>query len=174
MLALARGLPRGCGLIYRAFGDTGALDQALKLRDIADIAGLVLLIGADEGLAEASGADGIHLPERDVGQVAALRQAHPDWLISAACHSFKSLPAKSDDLVLFQHALPDLCFISPVFESQSPSAQCQAPLGPKIVAEWTAQADIPLYGLGGINTGTLPGLMGAGLCGFGGIALFMG
>jgi thiamine-phosphate pyrophosphorylase len=61
-LAVIAGLPRGSAVIYRAFGDPDALRIARALRAATRRRGVRLLIGADEGLAQASGADGLHLP----------------------------------------------------------------------------------------------------------------
>ncbi len=61
-LALARRLPPGVGLVYRAFGAAEAFSTAKALSALAKSRGLVLLVGADVALAQACGAAGVHLP----------------------------------------------------------------------------------------------------------------
>src|SRR5258705_12983896 len=62
--AIARTLPRGSAIVYRAFGAPDAAAVGGRLRRIARERGLKLLVGADLGLARRLGADGVHLPER--------------------------------------------------------------------------------------------------------------
>jgi hypothetical protein len=65
---------------------TDAKDRGLRLRAIADARGLILLVGADVELAEAIGADGVHLPERLRDAAPGLRADRPNGLITLAAH----------------------------------------------------------------------------------------
>lgn len=152
VLALARSLPRGAGLVYRAFGAADALAVARSLRAISRSRGLRLLIGADAKLAVRVGADGVHLPERLAHRALALKRAHPSWIVTAAAHSPRSTRVRADALV-----------VSAVFPSRSPSAG--APLGPVRLAILTRGAAAPVYALGGVNHKTARRLLPTGVVG---------
>ncbi|MFM8374937.1 MAG: thiamine phosphate synthase, partial [Phenylobacterium sp.] len=115
-VALALSLPRGTGLVYRAFGAPDRLEIARALAAIARRRGLVLFIGADVGLAVRIGAAGLHLPERLAGRAPRLRRQ--GWLITAAAHSLRAARRPGVDAFI----------LSAVFPSASPSAG--APIGP--------------------------------------------
>ena len=155
--AIVRRLPPGCGVIYRAFGAPDALTTALILRTIATERGLVLLIGADASLAEACGADGLHLPERAMAEAAGLKRRHPSWILTSAAHSLEAAQAAAK-------AGCDAVLASAVFPSRSPSA------GPAMgLTAFTAlvrAAALPVYALGGVNVQTAPELSGSGAQGF--------
>jgi len=150
--ALARSLPRGAALVYRAFGAPDALAVARRLRTVTQSGGVLLLIGADARLAERVGADGVHLPERLAHKAPALRQAHPRWLVTAAAHGPRSTRVGADALV-----------VSAIFPSRSPSAGL--PLGPVRLAILTRGAAAPVYALGGINNKTARRLLPTGVIG---------
>ena len=154
--ALAAGLPHGCGVIYRAFGASDAWETACRLGEIARARGLVLLIGLDAELAEVSGAHGVHLPERALGDATAVRRDRPDWVFTGAAHDAEGLAAgKAAGL--------DAMLLSPVFPSHSPSAG--EALGPKRFSDLAKGAGLPVYALGGVNAETAPSLVGSGAAG---------
>ena len=155
--AIAATLPAGGGVIFRAFGAPDAAARAGRLRKIATARGLLLLIGADAALAEACGADGVHLPERAIGAAGALRATHPDWTITAAAHSLEAAHAA------FQAGC-DAILASTVFASGSASAG--EPMGADGFAAFVAAAPLPVYALGGVNVRTAPALVGSGAAGF--------
>lgn len=156
-LALAARLPQGAGLVYRAFGAPDAGAVARGLAAIARRRRLVLLIGADEALAAACGAHGVHLPERSLARAPRLRARWPHALITGAAHGGMALQrARAFGL--------DAALVSTVFPSRSPSAG--APLGPLRLARGVREADrLPVYALGGVNGRTLPHLIGTGVAG---------
>lgn len=154
--AVALRLPRGAGVIYRAFGASDAMTTAQSLAAIARRRGLILLIGADEALARAVGADGMHLPERLVGRARALRRRHPCWLITGAAHSSVAL-RRADRAGL------DAALVSVVFASRSASAG--EPMGPVRLAGMVRRATTPVIALGGVNNKTAPRLLATGAVG---------
>ena len=162
-LAVAARLPRGAGVIYRAFGAAHALETALALRRLAERQGLVLLIGADAGLAARAGAHGVHLPERDLRRALRLRQLWPDWLITGAAHNARALHAAG-------RAGLDAALVSPVFPSNSPSAKTA--LTPIRFAKLATQAPLPVYALGGVSAATAPRLIGTGAAGLAAVEAF--
>lgn len=160
----ARRLPRGAALIYRHFGAPEREDVAGILRQICFEKQLQFLVGQDVSLAVSVGADGVHLPERDLKTAAELRRRYPDWIISAATHSLEALRAASVTSL-------DAAIVSPVFESQSPSAG--ASLTIETFSTWVRQVELPVFALGGIdhvNAHLLKGSGGAGLAGISGFA----
>lgn len=155
--AVAAALPARSGVIYRAFGADDALPRARRLRAIAAERGLILLIGADESLAEACGADGVHLPEAMVAKAGTLRAAHPTWILTAAAHSLTAATRAAA-------AGCDAALVSTVFVSNSPSAG--APIGAEAFASLVRAAPLPVYALGGVNAQTARRLTASGAQGF--------
>jgi thiamine-phosphate pyrophosphorylase len=154
--AIAEQLPAGAGVVFRAFGAADAVERGARLAAIARARGLTLLAGADEVLALACGADGLHLPERAIADLPALRARHPGWLITAAAHSAEALAAAA-------RAGADAALLSPVFPSASPSAG--PPLGEARFADLVRGAGLPVYALGGVDTTTAPRLLASGAVG---------
>jgi thiamine-phosphate pyrophosphorylase len=154
--SVARTLPRGAAIVFRPFGAPDALARGLRLKAIARQRGLKLLIGADDKLATAVGADGVHLPERLAQQASRVRSAHPCWIVTVAAHSTRAarrgLGAGADAVV-----------VSTAFASKSPSAG--RPLGPIRLAQMVRASGGPIYALGGISNITAGRLRGLGLAG---------
>ena len=156
----AERLPAGAGVVYRHFGATDALETALRLRDVTARRDLRLLIGLDAGLADAVGADGVHLPERALDQAAGLAKAQPHWLLTGAAHGAAALV----------HTVPlDAVVISPVFAAGGVSSLTSA-LGLPAFIALVHVAPVPVYALGGINTQTARSLVGSGACGLAGVS----
>jgi thiamine-phosphate pyrophosphorylase len=153
--ALALSLPRGAGLVYRAFGAVEAESVARRLKTIARRRGLLLLIGADAALALKIGADGVHLPERLAGQGAGLRRK--GLLVTAAAHSPRAARVPGVDAVV----------VSAVFPSNSPSAG--KPIGPARLAAIARATPRPVYALGGVTNETARRLLSTGVMGLAGI-----
>ncbi len=156
--AILATLPPDVGVIYRPFGAANAVEQGRRLATIARRRGLTLLAGADADLAEAIGAQGVHLPERLAHQLPALRAAHPGWILTAAAHGPGGLVAA------------DALLVSPVFPSNSPSAG--APLGVEAFTDLVAAAPAPVYALGGVTAATAARLEFSGAAGLAGIEAF--
>ena len=160
LAALAASLPRGAGLVYRAFGAADRLDIAWKLRRITWRRGVALIIGADIALARSVHADGIHLPERNAGQTRRLRGFA---LLTVAAHSSRALrrglALRADAVVL-----------SPVLASDSPSAG--APLGVLRTAGLVRGAKGAVYGLGGIDGKSAARVAATGVAGLAGVGMF--
>ena len=153
---LAR-LPRGAGVVYRAFGAADAVARGRRLARLARRRGLTLLAGADAGLAAAIGADGVHLPERAAASAVGLKRARPRWIVTAAAHSARAIAGA-------RRAGADAVFVSPVFASASPSAS--RPLGALRFAQLTRGARLPVYALGGIDARTARRIARSSLAGY--------
>ncbi len=163
---IAEHLPAGCGVIYRSFGEGHAPDRARLLRRIADDRGLVLLIGEDDALAEAIGANGVHLREHSLDRAGTVAANHPDWIVTAATHSADAVERAQ------QQAGLSAVFVSPVFASSSPSAEDVVPLGVKGAKALAGTSSLPVYALGGITCDTVEQLRGCGLAGVAAVDAF--
>ena len=155
-VAVAETLPAGAAVIYRSFGATDALEVGRGLRAATTRRGGLYLVGADETLAEAVGADGLHLPERMLAQGSELRARRPGWVLTGAAHSAAAL-AQADRAGL------DAVLVSSVFPSGSPSAG--APLGVEGFAALLRTVRTPVIALGGVNRETAHLLVGSGAAG---------
>ena len=153
-LAIAERLPEGAAVIHRTFGAPDAAETARALREITRRRGCLLLIGADEAVAAAVGADGLHLPERMLREAAGLRERQPDWVLTGAAHSAEALAAAAG---------LDAVLVSSVFPSRSPSAGPS--LGVGRLAELVRLTDVPVIALGGVNAETARLLAGSGAAG---------
>jgi thiamine-phosphate pyrophosphorylase len=161
--AIARRLPRGAGVVFRAFGSPDAGPRAKALAAITRDRGVVLLVGADEGLAVSTGAQGLHLPERLAARLPRLRARHPRRLITAAAHSplaIRKAARLGADAVLF----------SAIFESRSPSAG--RPIGPVRLAAIARAAPVPVYALGGVDVKNARRLVASGVVGIAAVDAF--
>ena len=154
----AERLPTGSAVVYRAFGAPEAEVVARRLRWVTAERGVRLLIGLDATLAEAVGADGVHLPERAAGSAAALRLAHPDWLLTAARHGGGADASEGLDALV----------VSPVFQAGGASAATPA-LGVARFTDIVRASHLPVYALGGIDADTVASLRDSGACGFAGV-----
>lgn len=151
--AIARRLPKGSAIVYRAFGSPAAEIRARRLLNIAKAQGLILLIGQDVGLARKVGAHGVHLPERLAHLALPLKRAQPRWLVTSAAHS----PAAA------RRAGADAVVLSVAFASNSASAG--RAMGPIRLAARVRLAGRPAYGLGGVSNTTAGRLLDVGLIG---------
>ena len=154
---VAARMPAGSGVVYRGFGRAEASEEARRLREVTTARGMVLLIGQDDGLAEAVEADGVHLAERDRGRAVDLRRRHPGWILTGALHDPEARPGDADRAL-------DALVLSPVFRAGGASA-ARAPLGLEGLSGRVARLGRPVYGLGGITGESARALSGSGLCG---------
>lgn len=150
-------LPAGAGVVYRHFGAADAAETAARLRAVTRNAGVRLLIGLDAALAETIGADGVHLPERALDRAAAVKAAHPNWIVTGAVHGAVEGVEALDAVVL-----------SPVFAAGGASSG-KPQLGTDAFAALAARLDRPAYALGGLNAENAASLIGCGACGIAGV-----
>lgn len=161
--AVAERLPAGAGVVYRAFGAADAIARGRRLRAIAAERSLLLLVGADPGLAEAIDADGLHMPERLAAGIPNLSARR--WLITAAAHDLEAVRAA-------ERFGADAVVVSPIFPSNSPSAG--RPLGVEGLMAMVAATALPVYALGGITAGTVADLAGSGAAGIAAVEALAG
>lgn len=127
-------------VIVRARTAAARAALAAALEDAAITRGLRLLIADDPGLA--AQAQGLHLPEKRLGEAAHWRARYPHWIITAAVHSLKALVrAQTLDI--------DALLLSPVFATTSHAGA--EPLTPVRAASIAAASRLPVYALGGVT-----------------------
>jgi len=165
VVGAARALPEGSTIIYRHFGNNDKVVTAQALRQIAFARNLQFLIGQDVELAVQVGADGVHLPEHELGRGAELRQKYPDWLMTGAAHS-------SDAVKISANNKLDAAILSPVFASDSKSAG--KPMGVSTFADIAAKANVPVIALGGVSCENVEKLYDSGAAGIAGVSMFSG
>jgi len=160
---IARRLPDGAAVVFRAFGAPDAAERGARLAAIARAGGLKLLIGADDALAQRLGADGVHLPERLAHRARRLKATHPGWIVTAAAHS-----AAAARRALACGA--DAAVVSAVFPSHSASAGLA--MGPIRLAILVRRVRGPVYALGGVTHEKARLLKDAGLMGLAAVDAF--
>ena len=159
-VAVAKRAPRGTAVVYRHFGAEDRARVARRLRDVCRSRGLVLLIGGDAELADACGADGVHWPERLMPS----ERGGAFRLVTAAAHDAKA--------VARAHAAGlDACVLSPIFPSNSASAQSK--LGLFSASQIARGAAMPVIALGGVNADNATRLIGRGFAGVAAVDAFL-
>lgn len=140
-LPVVGNLPRGWGVILRHFGMGDQIALAEPLSKLCRRRGLILLIANDPELAIQVRADGVHWPERSLGK--ARRWVGRFEITTGAAHSRSSVRKA-------ERSGCDAALLSTVFASKSPSAS--KPLGPVKFRALSRSANLPVYGLGGVNS----------------------
>jgi 8-oxo-dGTP diphosphatase len=153
LLALARALEAGLRLVQLR---EPALDGARRAAfvhaavDLCHQYGARVLVNGDTGLAQAAGADGVHLPARDLAAL----ERRPDFpLVAASCHSAAELDRAA--------ALGcDFAVVGPVRPTAShPGA---AGIGWDALAAMLAVPPLPTFALGGLARTDLDAAQRAG------------
>lgn len=166
-VAAARAMPTAWGLIFRHYGVDDRHALARQTVNVCKSRGLVCLIGGDWRLAEAVGADGVHLPEAMTKCALAPLQL---WrqrgkLMTMSAHGRYGL----------LHAMrldADGVLLSPV--ERTASHPDQPTLGSLRFAAWTRLSGCPVIALGGITLSQQNRLSALGAAGIAGIGLLKG
>ncbi|MEX2451202.1 MAG: thiamine phosphate synthase [Rhodospirillales bacterium] len=164
-LAVIPTLPRGGAVLLRHYASPVRTELAHALAPVCRRHGIRLLIAGDARLAEAVGADGLHLPEAMLW-----RGPHrwrcwctPRRIVTAAAHSPAALRAAARLGV-------DAALLSPVFAT--PSHPHAPALGVARLARWVYASPVPVYALGGIDACNVRRLTGCKIIGIAGIGGF--
>ena len=145
-VSVARCLPRGSLVILRSRNSTRRSFLAQEIMNFVPSRGIRLSIAGDPEMAARTGADGVHFPEKRIGEAAHWRAFHPQWLITCAAHSLAACARAR-----VAHA--DAAFLAPVFATQShPGSVSLGPLRARAIARL---APLPVYALGGIDARTV-------------------
>ncbi len=144
--AVIRALPRVQGttgaVIFRHYDAPERPRMAETMIKTTQELGHLFIVAGDPLLAAKIGADGIHLPERQMGQLAELRVQYPQLIISAACHSREALLQSEGDGA-------DCALLSPLFPTAS--HEDVEVLGIERFSDMIKGVEIPVIALGGIT-----------------------
>jgi 8-oxo-dGTP diphosphatase len=168
---LEAALDRGIELVQLRAADLPADALARLAREAVPICrarGARLLINGDPGatiaLARAAGAQGVHVPSRHLGRLAACGRP-PGMLIGASVHDAFELRAACERGA-------DFAVLGPL--RSTPSHAGVEPLGWTRFAALARGAGLPVYALGGVGPADLPDAWRAGAQGVAGIRAFWG
>jgi thiamine-phosphate pyrophosphorylase len=152
-------LPSGTAVIYRDYDDPRRSGVAKVLADLCRRRDLIFFVGGDAKLAADSGAAGLHLPGRMLGE----EVEGGGLLLTAACHSAR-------DLDRARTIGASAAFLSPAFATAShPGAP---PLGVDRFKRLAAASPIAVLALGGVDEANAFHLAGPTTAGFGAIGAF--
>ncbi|GGO82494.1 hypothetical protein GCM10011348_24020 [Marinobacterium nitratireducens] len=143
--ALAQGV-RWVMLRAPELSDGAFADLYRVLRPLCDDAGAVLAVNCDPGLANALGAEALHLNGERLAGFGS-REAFGGRWIGASCHDTAQLE-RAAALGL------DFATLSPVADTASHPGV--APLGWAAFGELVAEATLPVYALGGMTENDIP------------------
>ena len=153
---VVRLLPQGSAVIFRNYDAPDRQRRARRLAALCAARSILFYVAGDSELARRLGADGVHLPSRNLDR----RLCTDGLLVSAACHTAEEIKAAEK---LGAHSI----FLSPVFPTKShPGAEY---LGREDFARLASAASIPVIALGGVNAGNAERLLGTGAAGIGAI-----
>jgi len=158
-LAAARALPRGSMVIVRSRRRDTRRVLAFSILKIACARGLTVLIAGDPQLADACGADGIHLPESQASAASHWRAVRPHFLITVSAHSLRAVSSASP---------ADAVLLSSIFPTASHPDR--VPLTPARAAFIAARSSRPVYALGGVDARNASRVRGANFVGIAAIS----
>jgi len=139
-LATVQRLPKGWGVLYRHFGGTDSMTSGRELANCARQRGLFFSVSSDISLARKLGADGIHIPNSRLPNTR--RSSLGDFVITTSVHS----PSELRRAIRFG---VNSLFVSPIFESLSPSAGKS--LNIFGLRGYIQKTNVDIFGLGGIS-----------------------
>ena len=121
----------------------------------------IFLINDRVDIAVASGANGVHLPEKSI-PVEVVKHKFPDLIVGKSCHSLEGA-------LKAQEKGADYITFSPIFSSPGKGN----PVGIEKLKEVVDRVSIPVYALGGINESNIKEVLETGVFGVAGIRLFI-
>jgi thiamine-phosphate pyrophosphorylase len=128
-------------------------DLALEFRKQTRSCNALLIINDHVDVAQAAGADGVHLGQEDL-PVEAARKIAPGLIIGASSHSLKeALKAEKDGA--------DYVNIGPIFPTRT-KADAQRFLGLEAIAEIGSKLTVPFTTMGGITPDNIHSVLKAG------------
>ncbi len=115
--------------------------------------GAIFIVNDDPVAAVESGADGVHIGQDDLGVEAARRIVGAGLIVGKSTHSPEQALAASREAV-------DYLGFGPMFST--PTKPDYKAIGPDQIARITGAFDVPFFAIGGIDLGTLPGVLATG------------
>jgi thiamine-phosphate pyrophosphorylase len=140
-----------------------ALSQ--ELRTITKEFGARLFINDHVDVAIAVKADGVHLGHQSMPAKAARKIVGNDMLIGVSTHNLEEAKDAEDEGA-------DFITIGPIFDTPSKS-KFGSPVGLSVLKELKNELNIPFYALGGVKSGNIAQVIGAGATGVAMISAIM-
>ena len=162
--SVAMTMPKSWGLVFRHYDHPDRRSLARKTAALCRARGVLCLVAGDWRLADAVGADGVHLPEAllHIGTLAPLKLwSRRGKFVTAAAHGPSGL-RRAAALNL------DAALLSPV--AATASHPDRRPLGVLKFSALVRARTLPVYALGGMTFAhgrTVAALGGAGIAGIG-------
>jgi thiamine-phosphate pyrophosphorylase len=128
-------------------------DNSKSLREMTARHNAVLIINDHADIAEAAGADGVHLGQEDLPLKEARRVMGQGKIIGISTHSLEEAVAAS-------YAGADYIGFGPVFETNTKEAG--RPKGLSMLTAVRRRVGVPVVAIGGINAGNGAGVFEAG------------
>jgi 8-oxo-dGTP diphosphatase len=148
LITMLQGISPKCRLLQLRLPGVDANEYSAIAREVlvrCSEEGCAVMLTSNSQEVERLGAAGLHINSHRLMQLKQRPIVRGFWL-SASCHNSKEL-AKAEDIGV------DFVLLSPVQPTQShPSA---SPLGWARFAQWVEGVNIPVFALGGVNTGDL-------------------
>jgi thiamine-phosphate pyrophosphorylase len=162
--ALISRLPKKSALIVRHFSRREKEEIILKIKSLCQKHKVMLLVSDDFYLAIRHRLDGVHFSEKSIKKIASCGkfiQPKPGFLTTAACHSQTAIKQAERTGI-------DAVLLSPLFTTQShPGGRKLNHYQRNLIF---SNANIQIYGLGGITAQTARSLQNSPLVGFAGIS----
>lgn len=156
-------LPRNSMVIIRDYDIENREEYARNIAKECRKCNIPFLVAGDYNLARILKANGIHLPEYCGHKSFQIRKKQPQWIITTAAHSEKTIRRLS-------HYPIDAATLSPVLPTDSHVGK--KPLGILSFRKICNKHPVKIYALGGINHKNTQQLNGCTIKGIAGIGLF--
>jgi thiamine-phosphate pyrophosphorylase len=123
------------------------------LRALCQRIGALLIVNDRPGVAAEAGADGVHVGQEDLPVDEVREIVGPEMLIGLSTHSQAEIDAVDPGLV-------DYIGVGPVHET--PTKEGRPAVGIELVRYAAANARVPFFAIGGLNTGNIGEVTAAG------------
>ncbi|WP_242341029.1 MULTISPECIES: thiamine phosphate synthase [Anaeromyxobacter] len=150
------GLPPGRVLVQLREKDLGGRELLALARALAAVcraAGQRLIVNDRVDVAQAAGADGVHLPAAGIPAADARHLLGPDALVGVSCHS-------AAEVRRAREAGASFATVSPVYDT--PSKRIYGPPVGLAVLRAAAAQGLPVIALGGVTPARVPEVLAAG------------
>jgi thiamine-phosphate pyrophosphorylase len=135
----------------RTLDDGALLEAARRMRAAAHDAGALVLVNDRPDVALLAGADGVHVGQDDLPPAAVRELVGTDRLVGLSTHAPAEIDAAAD---------VDYIGVGPV--QATPTKPGRPAVGLDLVRYAAANARVPWFAIGGVDSGTAPAVVGAG------------